>query len=89
MACLATLALGREHVLGVGMPGPYNAPESLDDARELAARLGIAFEVVAIDSLFATALDTLAPAFAGVPPDVTEEKPPGPVARSHSHVPFQ
>ncbi len=73
VACLATLALGREHVLGVGMPGPYNAPESLDDARELAARLGIAFEVVAIDSLFATALDTLAPAFAGVPPDVTEE----------------
>lgn len=73
VACLATLALGREHVLGVGMPGPYNAPESLDDARELAARLGIAFEVVAIDSLFATALDTLAPAFAGMPPDVTEE----------------
>lgn len=73
VACLATLALGRENVLGVGMPGPYNAPESLDDARELAARLGIAFEVVAIDSLFATALDTLAPIFAGVPPDVTEE----------------
>jgi NAD+ synthase (glutamine-hydrolysing) len=73
VACLATMALGVENVLGVGMPGPYNAPESLDDARELAARLGIAFEVVAIGGLFGAALDTLAPLFADVPPDVTEE----------------
>lgn len=73
VACLATLALGRENVLGVGMPGPYNAPESLADARELAERLGIAFEVVGIGNLFETALRTLAPVFAGVSPDVTEE----------------
>ncbi len=73
VVCLATMALGRENVLGVGMPGPYNAPESLDDARELAARLGIAFEVVAIGNLFDTALHTLAAVFEGVPPDVTEE----------------
>jgi NAD+ synthase (glutamine-hydrolysing) len=73
VACLATLALGVENVLGVGMPGPYNAPESLDDARELARRLGIAFEVVSIGDLFQTALDTLAPVFANLPPDVTEE----------------
>lgn len=73
VACLATLALGRENVLGVGMPGPYNAPESLSDARELAERLGIAFEVVGIGNLFDTALNTLAPVFADVSPDVTEE----------------
>ena len=73
VACLAALALGAENVLGVGMPGPYNAPESLGDARELAMRLGIAFEVVPIGDLFETALSTLAPVFAKVPPDVTEE----------------
>jgi NAD+ synthetase len=73
VACLATLALGAENVLGVGMPGPYNAPESLYDARELAVRLGIAFEVVSIDDLFGTALRTLEPVFANMPPDVTEE----------------
>ena len=73
VACLATLALGRENVLGVGMPGPYNAPESLGDARELAERLGIAFEVVGIGNLFEMALNTLAPVFADVSPDVTEE----------------
>ncbi len=73
VVCLAALALGAENVLGVGMPGPYNAPESLDDARELAMRLGIAFEVVPIGDLFEAALRTLAPVFANVPPDVTEE----------------
>ena len=73
VACLAALALGAENVLGVGMPGPYNAPESLDDARELATRLGIAFEVVPIGDLFGAALGTLAPVFANLPPDVTEE----------------
>jgi len=73
VACLAALALGVENVLGVGMPGPYNAPESLDDARELATRLGIAFETVPIGDLFGAALGTLAPVFANLPPDVTEE----------------
>ncbi len=73
VACLAVLALGVENVLGVGMPGPYNAPESLDDAQELATRLGIAFETVPIGDLFEAALRTLAPVFADLPPDVTEE----------------
>jgi NAD+ synthetase len=73
VACLATLALGVENVLGVGMPGPYNAPQSLHDARELARRLGIVFEVVGIDNLFAEALRTLNPIFGNSSPDVTEE----------------
>ncbi|HOI95166.1 MAG TPA: NAD+ synthase [Syntrophobacter fumaroxidans] len=72
-ACLAVLALGAENVLGVGMPGPFNAPESLEDAKELALRLGIAFETVPIGDLFDAALRTLAPPFHGQPRDVTEE----------------
>ena len=72
-ACIACLALGSENVLGVGMPGPYNAPESLDDARELASRLGIDFKVVSIADLFQSALATLAAPFEGFAPDVTEE----------------
>jgi len=73
VACLATLALGPENVLGVAMPGPYNAPESLSDARELAGRLGIRFSVLPIDDLFESSLRTLQPAFEGLPRDVTEE----------------
>jgi NAD+ synthetase len=72
-ACLAVLALGAENVMGVAMPGPYNAPESLEDARELANRLGIVFHEVSIASLFETALESLAPVFEGFAPDVTEE----------------
>lgn len=72
-ACLAAIALGAENVLGVSMPGPFNAPESLADARELAARLGIGFEVIAIDELFSTALKSLKPIFNDLPHDFTEE----------------
>src|SRR5208337_4370727 len=50
-----------------------NAPESLADARELAARLGIGFEVIAIDELFSTALKSLKPIFNDLPHDFTEE----------------
>jgi NAD+ synthase (glutamine-hydrolysing) len=73
VACLAVLALGAENVLGVAMPGPYNAPESLTDARELAQRLGIGFEVVPIDELFSTSLKSMSPLFGDLPHDFTEE----------------
>jgi NAD+ synthetase len=73
VACIAVLALGPDKVLGVGMPGPYNAPESLLDAVELSGRLGIQFAEIPIVDLFDSALATLAPAFSDLPPDVTEE----------------
>lgn len=73
VACLARLALGPENVLGVGMPGPYNAPESLSDAEELARRLGIEFSVLPIHDLFESSLQTLEPVFHGLARDVTEE----------------
>ncbi len=72
-ACLATLALGPARVLGVAMPGPYNAPESLSDARELAERLGISFSTVPIGELFSQTLRTLGPEFGDLPPDAAEE----------------
>ncbi len=72
-ACLAVLALGAENVLGVAMPGPYNAPESLTDARELSSRLGIRFDVVSIVDLFSMALKSLEPIFNDLPQDFTEE----------------
>lgn len=73
VACLAVLALGAQNVLGVAMPGPYNAPESLTDAQELAQRLGIGFEVISIGELFSTALKSMSPIFGDLPHDFTEE----------------
>ena len=43
-ACIAVDALGRENVIGVGMPGPYSSEGSIDDSAELAQNLGIRFE---------------------------------------------
>ena len=70
---IAVEALGKENVLGVSMPGPYSSPGSLEDARALAAHLGIRLEVLPITDIFQRYLETLRPAFAGKPQDVAEE----------------
>ncbi len=72
-ACVAVDALGRENVIGVGMPGPYSSQGSIDDSVELAKNLGIRFETVPIGSIFDSYLNSLKPAFAQRAPDVTEE----------------
>ena len=72
-ASIAVDALGAENIIGVGMPGPYSSPGSITDARELAANLGIRFELLSINGIYESALQTLAPVFANRAPDVTEE----------------
>jgi NAD+ synthase (glutamine-hydrolysing) len=72
-ASIAADALGPENVIGVGMPGPYSSPGSIDDARELADHLKIRFELLSINEIYEAARRTLAPVFAGIPADVTEE----------------
>jgi NAD+ synthase/NAD+ synthase (glutamine-hydrolysing) len=73
VAALAVDAVGPEHVVGVGMPGPYSSDHSLADARALAAGLGIRFEVVPITGVYERFLEVLEPLFRGLPPDVAEE----------------
>ncbi|MBL8761785.1 MAG: NAD(+) synthase, partial [Phycisphaerae bacterium] len=51
-ACIVAAALGPANVLGVGLPGPFSSDHSVEDARELAARLGVRFEIVQINSAF-------------------------------------
>src|SRR5271166_3758088 len=72
-ASIAADALGSENVIGVGMPGPYSSPGSIVDARELASNLKIRFELLSIAGIYDAAVQTLAPVFAGMQPDVTEE----------------
>jgi len=72
-ASIAVDALGPENVIGVGMPGPYSSSGSIDDARDLAGNLKIRFELLSIQQIYEAARQTLAPVFAGMPPDVTEE----------------
>ncbi|MFN4279333.1 NAD+ synthase [Thermosynechococcus sp.] len=73
VAAIATAALGKEQVLGVLMPSPYSSDHSITDAKELAANLGIATQVLPIAPLMQTYREVLAPLFAGTPSGVAEE----------------
>jgi NAD+ synthetase len=73
VACLAAEALGPRNVLGVAMPGPFSAPESLEDASRLASTLGMPFRVIPVTPVYDAYLETLRPHFEGKPFDVAEE----------------
>ena len=51
-AVIAVEAVGKENVTGVGMPGPYSSDHSVSDAREMAEKLGIRFEIVPISAVY-------------------------------------
>ncbi len=72
-AAIAVDALGPENVTGVAMPSEYSSEHSVKDARELACKLRVRFEVVPIGGVFKSYREALAPVFAGLPQDVTEE----------------
>jgi len=72
-AAIAADAVGAENVIGVGMPGPYSSPGSIDDARALAKNLGVRFEVLSINQVFEAYRQTLREVFAGQKEDATEE----------------
>ncbi|MFI5088374.1 MAG: NAD+ synthase, partial [Terriglobales bacterium] len=72
-AAIAADALGNQNVTGVGMPGPYSSSGSIEDARALAANLGIRFELIPITEIFDVYRKVMKPVFAGREEDVTEE----------------
>jgi NAD+ synthase/NAD+ synthase (glutamine-hydrolysing) len=72
-AAIAADALGKENVTGVAMPSQYSSEHSIKDARELACKLGIRFEVIPIGEIFDGYRKALDPVFAGLPEDVAEE----------------
>lgn len=72
-AAIASRALGPENVLGVALPSPFTAQESIDDARQLTANLGIAFEIIPINDLYEAELQLLSPLFGNLPHDTTEQ----------------
>ncbi|MFP5264213.1 MAG: NAD+ synthase [Blastocatellia bacterium] len=72
-AVIAADAVGPENVNAVYMPTRYSASESLRDSKLLAENLGIHFQVIEIEETFSQYKKMLAPAFDGLPEDVTEE----------------
>ncbi len=70
---LAVDAIGAENVHTVMMPSRYTAQISLDDAQEMAAGLGVDYQIMSIEPVFKQFLDTLSDAFSGTEVDTTEE----------------
>ncbi len=73
VATLAADALGADAVHALAMPSPYSSPESLEDATEVARRLGIRLDVLPIEETFRAYLAALADLFAGTESGVAEE----------------
>lgn len=70
---VAVDALGADNVHAIMMPTRYTAQMSLDDAKEMANRVGVRYDVVAIEDMFNLYVNMLEPVFDGKPADVTEE----------------
>ncbi len=73
VAAIAADALGPGNVRGVRLPSEYSSRHSLDDAADLAARLGIRMDTVPINGPVDAVAHALAPVMAGTAPDLTEE----------------
>ncbi|WP_210395814.1 NAD+ synthase [Motiliproteus sediminis] len=70
---VAVDALGADRVEAVMMPFRYTSQMSLEDAEEEARTLGVRYSVHSIEPMFESFMQTLAPAFEGMPRDTTEE----------------
>ncbi len=72
-AVIACDALGGENVHGLTMPSQYSSGGSVDDSIELAKKLGMRCDTVAIADTFETVKKSMSPVFGDLPEDVTEE----------------
>jgi NAD+ synthase (glutamine-hydrolysing) len=70
---VAVDALGADKVRCVMMPSPYTADISWIDARDMARRLGVQYDEITISPIFDSFRAALAPQFAGLAEDTTEE----------------
>lgn len=73
VACIAVRALGRENVRVLLMPSQFSSDHSVEDAKDVAERLGIKYDILHITSIYESALKTLEPITGGTAFDATEE----------------
>jgi NAD+ synthase (glutamine-hydrolysing) len=73
VTALAVEALGAERVHCVSMPSRYSSEGTRSDGRRLAENLGCDFREIAIEPMVEAFGGALAPSFADIAPDLTEE----------------
>lgn len=70
---IAVDALGAEKVRAVMMPSEFTSEMSVNDAQEMAKKVGVKYSELPIRALYELFHETLAPDFSGLPFDATEE----------------
>ncbi|HJV06556.1 MAG TPA: NAD+ synthase, partial [Chromobacteriaceae bacterium] len=70
---VAVDALGADKVHAVMMPSRYTADISVTDSRDMIGRLGVKYDEIAIWPMYEQFIQALAPSFAGLAEDTTEE----------------
>jgi NAD+ synthase len=73
VAAIAADALGPENVRCVMLPSRFTSEVSLEDAADVARRLGTRLDTVPIGPAHEAVLETLGPVFEGTEPGITEE----------------
>ncbi|MGH8845559.1 MAG: NAD+ synthase [Advenella sp.] len=70
---IAVDAIGAENLHAVMMPSRFTADISVNDAQDMAQRLAVRYDEIAISPMFNSYLEALAPIFGNLPQDTTEE----------------
>jgi NAD+ synthase (glutamine-hydrolysing) len=71
--CLASEAIGNEHVMALLLPSRYSSEHSVSDAVKLADNLRVRYDIINIEKPFTAFEDVLSAIFSGRESDVTEE----------------
>lgn len=70
---LACTALGKENVRAVLLPSPYSTSHSVSDAEQLSRNLQNHYDIIPIQEVYSSFLDTLKPVFGDLPFSLAEE----------------
>ncbi len=70
---LASEALGNKNVRAVLMPSPYSTEHSVQDAVKLSEAIGNPYDIIHINNIYESFLQTLQPIFKGLPFSLAEE----------------
>ena len=73
VAVMAARALGADNVRCILMPSQFSSDHSVNDARQLAEKLGIQYDIVQIEPMFEAYIGSLKNHFLGLPFNITEE----------------
>jgi NAD+ synthase (glutamine-hydrolysing) len=70
---IACEALGKENVRAILMPSPYSTDHSVNDAVQLSKNLGNPYDIIRINDVYESFLQTLKPVFNDLPFSLAEE----------------